>query len=208
MKKILFLTLLLFLTACGKSEKVFSKLSSDAVIMAFGDSLTYGTGTDKTQSYPNVLAKLSSHTVINSGVPGEITADGLKRLPALLDEQHPQLLILIHGANDILRNMPREQTAANLTGMIAEAKQRNIKVVMLGVPTFGLYSLLGLTSLESAKIYQQVAKAEKVPIDLESLPAIIENHKLKSEDKIHPNGQGYQRLGDAVFKLLQETGAL
>jgi lysophospholipase L1-like esterase len=206
MKKILFFILLLSLTACGKSEKVFSKLPSDAVIMAFGDSLTYGTGADKTQSYPNVLAKLSSHTVINSGIPGEISADGLKRLPALLDEQ--QLLILIHGANDILRNMPREQTAANLTGMIAEAKQRDIKVVMLGVPTFGLYSLLGLTSLESAKIYQQVAEAEKVPIDLESLPAIIDKRELKSEDKIHPNGQGYQRLGEAVFKLLQETGAL
>jgi lysophospholipase L1-like esterase len=201
MKKILFLTLLLFLTACGKSEKVFSKLPGDAVIMAFGDSLTYGTGADKTQSYPSVLAKLSSHTVINNGVPGEISADGLNRLPALLDEQHPQLLILIHGANDIIRNIPREQTAANLTRMIAEAKQRNIKVVMLGVPTFGL------SSLESAKIYQQVAEAEKVPIDLESLPAIIGNHDLKS-DEVHPNGQGYQRLGEAVFKLLQETGAL
>ena len=92
--------------------------------------------------------------------------------------------------------------------MIAEAKQRNIKVVMLGVPTFGLYSLLGLTSFESAKIHQQVAEAEKVPIDLESLPAIIDKRELKSEDKIHPNGQGYQRLGEAVFKLLQETEAL
>ena len=68
--------------------------------------------------------------------------------------------------------------------------------------------MLGLTSLESAKIYQQVAEAEKVPIDLESLPAIIDKRELKSEDKIHPNGQGYQRLGEAVFKLLQETGAL
>ena len=67
--------------------------------------------------------------------------------------------------------------------------------------------MLGLTSLESAKIYQQVAEAEKVPIDSESLPTIIENRKLKS-DKVHPNGQGYQRLGDAVFKLLQETVAL
>ena len=128
-------------------------------------------------------------------------------MPALLDEQHPQLLILIHGANDIIRNIPREQTAANLTGMIAEAKQRKIKVVMLGVPTFGLFSLVGLSSLESAKIYQQVAEAEKVPIDLESLPAIIGNHDLKS-DEVHPNGQGYQRLGEAVLKLLQETGAL
>lgn len=111
-------------------------------------------------------------------------------------------MILIHGANDILRNIPREQTEANLTRMIAEAKQRNIKVVMLGVPTFGLFSLVGLSSLESAKIYQQVAETEKVPIDLESLPAIIDKRELKS-DEVHPNGQGYQRLGDAVFKLLQ-----
>ena len=114
---------------------------------------------------------------------------------------------MIHGANDIIHNIPREQTAANLTRMIAEAKQRNIKVIMLGVPTFGLFSLVGLSSLESAKIYQQVAEAEKVPIDLESLPAIIDNHELKS-DEVHPNGQGYQRLGEAVFKLLQERGAL
>jgi lysophospholipase L1-like esterase len=207
MKKILFLTLLLLLTACGKSEKVFSKLPNDAVIMAFGDSITYGTGADKSQSYPSVLAQLSSHTVINNGIPGEISADGLKRLPALLDQQHPQLLILIHGGNDILRNLPREQTAANLTAMIKEAKQRNINVVMLGVPTFGLFSAVGLLSMESAEIYQQVAKDEKVPVDLKSLPEIVSTQELKS-DQVHPNAQGYQRLAEAVFKLLQKTGAL
>lgn len=207
MNKIIFLFLLLLLTACGKSEKVFSKLPDDAVIMAFGDSITYGTGADKAQSYPSILAQLSSHTVINNGVPGEISADGLTRLPALLDQQHPQLLILIHGGNDILRNIPREQTAANLTSMIAEAKKRNIKVVMLGVPTFGLFSVVGLSNFESAQIYQQVAEAEKVPIDLKSLPEIVSKQELKS-DQVHPNAQGYQRLAEAVFKLLQDTGAL
>jgi lysophospholipase L1-like esterase len=207
MKKFFFLTLLLLLTACGKSEKVFSKLPSDAVIMAFGDSLTYGTGVNKEQSYPTILAQLSSHTVINNGVPGEISADGLKRLPGLLDEQHPQMLILIHGGNDILRNMPREQTAANLTAMIGEAKKRNIKVVMLGVPTFGLYSVVGLSDLDSAEIYQQVAEAEKVPIDLKALPEIVSKKELKS-DQVHPNAEGYKLMAEAVFKLLQDTGAL
>lgn len=207
MKKIIFLTLLLLLTACGKSEKVFSKLPNGAVIMAFGDSLTYGTGADKAQSYPSILAQLSSHTVINNGVAGEISADGLKRLPRLLDEQHPQMLILIHGGNDILRNIPREQTAANLTQMIAEAKKRNIKVVMLGVPKFGLFSVVGLSSFESAEIYQQVAEAEKVPIDLKSLPEIVSKQELKS-DQVHPNAQGYQLLAEAVFELLKKTGAL
>lgn len=207
MKKILLLVLLLLLTACGKSEKVFSKLPADAVILAFGDSITYGTNVNKEQSYPSVLAQLTAHPVINTGVPGEISADGLKRLPALLDKQKPQLLILIHGGNDILRNIPREQTAANLTQMIAEAKQRNIKVVMLGVPTFGLFSVVGLSSLESAEIYQQVAEAEKVPVDLKSLPEIVAKTELRS-DQVHPNAEGYQRLAQAVFKLLQDTGAL
>lgn len=207
MKKILFLALFLVLTACSKSEKVFSKLPNDAVIMAFGDSLTYGTGADKSQSYPSILAQLSSHTVINNGIPGEISADGLKRLPALLDQQHPQLLILIHGGNDILRNLPREQTAANLTQMITEAKKRNIKVVMLGVPTFGLFSVVGISNLESAEIYQQIAEAEKIPADLKSLPEIVSKRELKS-DEVHPNAQGYQLLAEAVLKLLQKTGAL
>ena len=207
MKKTLLLILLILLTACSKSEKVFDKLPADAVILAFGDSLTYGTNVNEEQSYPNVLEQLSSHSVINAGVAGEISADGLTRLPAVLDEEQPKLLILIHGGNDILRKIPREQTVANLTAMIAEAKKRNIKVVMLGVPTLELFSAVGFFSLESDPLYQQVAKAEKVPIDLSSLPEIISNRELKS-DQVHPNVQGYQRLADAIFKLLKNTGAL
>lgn len=207
MKKTLLLVLLILLTACSKSEKVFDKLPADAVILAFGDSLTYGTNVEEAQSYPSVLAQLSSHSVINSGVAGEMSADGLMRLPAVLDEEHPQLLILIHGGNDILRRVPHEQIVANLTAMIAEAKKRNIKVVMLGVPALQLFSAVGLSSLESDPLYQQVAEAEKVPIDLTSLPEIITNRELKS-DQVHPNAQGYQRLADAVFTLLKNTGAL
>ena len=207
MKKTLLLILLILLTACSKSQKVFDKLPADAVILAFGDSLTYGTNVNEEQSYPNVLEQLSSHSVINAGVAGEISADGLTRLPAVLDEEQPKLLILIHGGNDILRKIPREQTVANLTAMIAEAKKRNIKVVMLGVPALQLFSAVGLFSLESDPLYQQVAEAENVPIDLQSLPEIISNRELKS-DQVHPNAQGYQRLADAIFKLLKNTGAL
>ena len=208
MKKTLLLILLILLTACSKSEKVFDKLPTDAVILAFGDSLTYGTNVSEEQSYPSILEQLSSHSVINAGVAGEISADGLTRLPAVLDEEQPKLLILIHGGNDILRKIPHEQTAANLTGMIAEAKKQNIKVVMLGVPALELFSAVGLSSLESDPLYQQVAEAENVPIDLQSLPEIIfSNRELKS-DQVHPNAQGYQRLAGTIFKLLKNTGAL
>ena len=98
--------LFLCLNACGDTEKVFTPLAKDAVILAFGDSLTYGTGTNKNFSYPALLEKLTQHKVINKGVPGEISSAGLKRLPKLLDQYKPRLLILIHGGNDILKKIP------------------------------------------------------------------------------------------------------
>jgi len=107
MIKVLLLVLTLFISACdNKPVPVFNKLSQEAIILAFGDSLTYGTGASKGANYPSVLSALSTHTVINAGISGEISSNGLSRLPALLDKHQPELLILIHGGNDMLRKIP------------------------------------------------------------------------------------------------------
>ena len=201
MHKAFLIIIFLLLSACNKSAPVFEKLSPGAVILAFGDSLTYGTGASQKGDYPTILSSLSFHEVINVGIPGEISRDGLTRLPDLLDEYQPELLILIHGGNDMLRKISRQQTANNLEQMINEAKHRNIKVVMLGVPEFSLFLL------DSADIYQQVAEQHKVPIDLETLPEILSTNNLKS-DTIHPNNQGYRLMAENIFNLLVETGAL
>ncbi|WAR44981.1 arylesterase [Methylomonas rapida] len=180
---------------------MLTKLPDDAVILAFGDSLTYGTGASAEHDYPHILAQLSGREVINAGVPGEISGEGRQRLPALLDEYQPSLLILIHGGNDFLRKLPVDQTRENLKAMIAEAKQRNIAVVLLGVPQFGLMFL------HSADIYAELAESEKIPTDLETLPEIIASNDLKS-DAVHPNNQGYQRLAESIAALLKKQGAL
>lgn len=193
--------MLLFCMACNKSEPSLSKLPDDAVILAFGDSLTYGTGAAAEHDYPHILAQLTGREVINAGVPGEISSEGLQRLPGLLDEHEPNLLILIHGGNDILRKIPVDQTRANLKAMITEAKQRNIPIVMIGVPQFGLIFL------HSAEIYTEIAESEKIPSDLEILPEIIATNELKA-DSVHPNDQGYQRLAESIAALLQKQGAL
>jgi lysophospholipase L1-like esterase len=201
MKKPFLILLFLFLSACDKADPVFEKISQDAVILAFGDSLTYGTGVSENADYPSILSKLSSHEVIHDGLPGEISADGVKRLPGLLDEYQPELLILIHGGNDMLRKISQQQTAYNLERMISEAKQRDIKVVMLGVPKPALFLM------DSAEIYQKVADQQKIPIDLDTLPKILSTNHLKS-DAIHPNAEGYRLMAANIFNLLVETGAL
>jgi len=85
--------------------------------------------------------------------------------------------------------------------MISLAKQRDIKVVMLGVPRFNILSL------ESAQFYEQVATETGIPINQDILPKILSNKKLKS-DRIHPNKQGYQMMAEAVYQLLIDSGVL
>lgn len=201
MNKWIMFLILLFCNACNKSSHSLTKLPGDAVLLAFGDSLTYGTGASANSDYPNLLAQLTGRKVINAGVPGEISAEGLRRLPTVLDQYRPQLLILIHGGNDILRQIPAEQTRDNLKAMIAEAKRRNIPVAMLGVPKFGLL-MLG-----SAEIYHELSESEAIPTDLKTLPNILSDNALKS-DAVHPNDEGYRRLAENIATLLREQGAL
>jgi len=201
MKKWIIGLALLGVIACNKQTPMLSKLPDEAVILAFGDSLTYGTGAAAEHDYPSILAGLADREVINAGVPGEISSEGLIRLPALLDEYQPNLLILIHGGNDILRQINPEQTRDNLKAMIAEAKQRNIAVVLMGVPKFGL------VFLHSAEFYAELAQSEQVPVDLESLPTILSSNALKS-DTVHPNDTGYAQLAKNIAVLLQQQGAL
>lgn len=201
MNKYLLILTFLLLAACNKSETVFEKLPTDAVILAFGDSLTSGTGASKGADYPSVLSAITSRTVINAGLAGEISENGLARLPGLLDQHKPDLLILIHGGNDMLQRIASQQTSANLKKMISEANQRNIKVIMLGVPQPKLFLL------SSAEFYQQVSEENQTPTDFQTLPKILSNNNLKS-DTIHPNDEGYKILANNIFNFLVNTGAL
>lgn len=201
MKKLMLGFALLCCIACHKSTPQLNKLPENAVILAFGDSLTYGTGASAQHDYPSILAQLTGREVINAGVPGEISQEGRQRLPALLDEVRPGLLILIHGGNDILRQIAADQTRDNLKAMIDEARQRNIPTIMLGVPKFGL------VFLRSAEFYAELAQTEGIVGDLEALPNILAANELKS-DAVHPNDQGYRRLAENIAALLQKQGAL
>src|SRR5688572_25725994 len=123
--------------ACGDKPKL-SRLAGDAVVLAFGDSLTFGTGAAESESYPAQLEKLIGRRVARAGVPGEVTAQALARLPSALDEHAPRLLLLCIGGNDFLRRLGKGQAEANVREMVKLAKSRGIGVLLIGTPEPGL----------------------------------------------------------------------
>jgi acyl-CoA thioesterase-1 len=195
------LLLSLLLSACSDDTPRLEPLSQHAVILAFGDSLTYGTGTNREQSYPAVLQQLSGREVVNAGIPGEMTAGGLERLPEMLEEYRPQLLILCLGGNDMLRQKTAQEIEGNLQQMVTISRTQGVPVVLLGVPRPAIFGL------ESAELYYSLAKKMGLPLEAEAIPEILSDKALKS-DQIHPNTAGYRLLAEAVYEKLKQSGAL
>jgi lysophospholipase L1-like esterase len=198
-QSLLLLLLVISLTGCDGPPR-FKPLSTDAVILSFGDSLTHGSGATAEQSYPVQLQQLVGHTVIRAGVPGEVSAAGLKRLPQLLEQHRPELLILCHGGNDLLRKLGSAQLRANLQAMIDIARQQEIQILLIEVPKPSL-----LLSVEP--LYAELAELNGLAEPITALEDILSDNRLKS-DSIHPNAAGYRQLAEAVAQRLRDQGAL
>jgi acyl-CoA thioesterase-1 len=200
-KQLRFIWLLVALLLIGCDSKPLLKpLSHNAVILAFGDSLTFGTGAKRNQAYPAHLQALITKSVINAGIPGEVSQSGLQRLPELLKRHHPELLILCHGGNDILRKYDLKKTRDNLQQMIDLARKNDTQVIIIGVPQFGIF-------LSAAPFYEELAEANQLPLENDVLSMIMKKNGLKS-DQIHPNAEGYALLAEHIHTLLKSSGAL
>lgn len=187
-----------FISACSPSAK-FTPLPKDSVILAFGDSLTAGYGTTPENSYPIVLAQLSGYPVVNAGISGETTQQGLARFSNTLDQIQPKLVILMEGANDILQNKDLGQAKQNLNAMIHEAKSRNIQILLVAVPAKSL-------SLSGANFYPELATENKLILDDDTLAKLLKSPELKS-DFVHFNQQGYHVMAERFYAILKEHGA-
>ena len=194
------LLIALLLGGCGEKVPRVAAVGPDEVIVAFGDSLTYGTGAAESESYPVVLAQLIGRRVVRAGVPGEVTAQGLVRLPQVIEEHQPALVIVCLGGNDMLRKLDEAQIRSNLRQIIRTLRDRGIAVVLVGVPKPAL-----LTS--AAAFYGELAKEHRIPYEGKILNHIMHQLDLRS-DAIHPNAKGYRRMAEAIAELLREAGAI
>lgn len=188
-------------TGCGRTPAPLPKIDAGATIVAFGDSLTFGTGASPDESYPAVLERLIERKVVRSGVPGEVTGEGLARLPEVLDEFQPQLVILCLGGNDLLRHLDETAAVSNLRAMIMLAREKGAAVVMLAPPR------PALLSPSTPEFYAALAKELKLPLEGQVLTQVLTDNKLKS-DLIHPNAKGYAAIAEALAKLLKSSGAV
>jgi len=188
------------LTACSEAVPQLPAVAQNEVILAFGDSLTYGTGAGPQEAYPEVLSALIGRTVIGSGVPGEQTSGALQRLEHALDEHQPKVLLLCLGGNDMLRKVDSSVTEANLRRMVDIARSRGVSVVLIGVPKPALFG-------GSAEFYERIAEDFGLPLENGVLNDILKDNRFKS-DPIHPNAQGYRRLAEAIAELLRKAGAV
>ncbi len=190
----------LALAACGGSTQKLEKLAPDAVVLAFGDSLTFGTGASPGESYPAQLAALIGRKVVNAGVPGEVSAAGLERLPAVLDEVKPAMLLLCHGGNDFLRKLDDAGAAENVRAMVRLARERNIQVVLLATPKPTLPPSV-------PAFYREIAAETRVALVEAVMKEVLSDRNLKS-DFVHPNANGYREIARAVRKALDKSGAI
>jgi lysophospholipase L1-like esterase len=189
---LLLLFLLPFFTACERSP---GPLPEGAVILAFGDSITYGTGAGEGEGYPAVLERLVGRKVVNAGVAGETTAAGLERLPKELAEVRPQLVILCHGGEDMSQGLDAEQLIANLRAMIRLIQEANVEVFLIAVPPPAPY-------FQPASFYNLIARDMKVSIEVFALSNILSRKEMRSEG-IYPNADGYAALAEEIAKRLK-----
>jgi lysophospholipase L1-like esterase len=189
---LLLLALLPLFAACERSP---GPLPEGAVILAFGDSITYGTGAGEGEGYPAVLERLVGRKVVNAGVPGETTAEGLERLPRVLAEVRPNLVILCHGGEDMSQGLDAGELIANLRSMIRLIQEAGAEVFLIAVPPPAPF-------FQPASFYNLIARDTKVSIEVNALSNVLSRDELRSEG-IYPNAAGYAALAEAISKRVK-----
>jgi len=206
MKRLLLTALLpLTLVACS-SEPQFPPLPKGANVLILGDSLSHGTGAADGEDYPSLLAASTGWNIINAGVPGDTSAAGLQRLPALLERHEVDLLIVELGGNDFIRRVPQQQTVDNLRAILAEARASGIQPLLLAIPAFSPFGA-AVGSLSDHELYRDLAKETGTPLIEGIFSDVLASNALKS-DPIHPNAEGYRLVEEGLRKALSKKGFL
>jgi acyl-CoA thioesterase-1 len=177
---------------CGGNSP--SSPSAAATVVAFGDSLTFGTGTTGSNDYVSLLSGRTGVSIVNSGRPGETTASALTRLDTIV-ARDADIVIVFLGGNDVLQGVPTQQSVSNITTIVQRIRAGGAAVVLVGLgngPPLDPFNgaLPGLASQTSSIL---------VPAVLEGIfgvPSLM-------ADAIHPNNAGHAIMADRIEPALR-----
>jgi acyl-CoA thioesterase-1 len=190
----------------ARPGKPSTTIDTRPVVVAFGDSLTAGFGAEPGNSYPDFLQKDLDRAglhwyVINAGVSGDTTTDGVNRLGEVLAYK-PRIVIVEFGGNDGLRGLPIETTRANLDQMLMTLQGAGVKVILAGMTLPPNYGPDYIRTFE--QIYRDLAakyKVTRIPFLLERV-ATVATRNLMQRDGLHPTGPGNAIVAETVMRYL------
>ncbi len=195
------ISIIITMNGCSEQPNQVA-LPAGSAVVALGDSLTYGYGADPETAYPVILSDLTGWQVVNAGINGNTSADVLARVETII-AQHPDLVLLSVGGNDVLQRVQSVSTTANITMTIDTLKSANVPVVLIAQPYFSTSALFGKAS--DNPIYEDIADAKDVLLYSSGWSKVLSDDTLKS-DQIHANDAGYKTFAEGLYEYLQEEG--
>ncbi|AFL75008.1 arylesterase [Thiocystis violascens] len=181
-------------------------LAQAPIILALGDSLSAGYGLAREDGWVWLLDQRLRqlglpHQVVNASVSGDTTAGGLTRLPSLLEQHRPEVMVIELGANDGLRGLDVQVIRDNLTALIRQARAVDSRILLVGVrlpPNYG-----AAYTNEFQGVFQTVSKAEGVALVPDLLQDVAEHWDLMQPDGIHPTAEAQGRILENVWPVLE-----
>ncbi|WP_428036744.1 arylesterase [Amphritea sp.] len=184
---------------------LLTSLAWGGSIVVMGDSLSAAYGIPKEQGWVALLEQRLDdnnldYTVVNASISGETTHGGITRLPAILDQYKPQLVLLELGANDGLRGAPLPVIEANLNQLVSQSLAAGAQVLLLEMripPNYGPRYSEGFAAL-----FSKVAEQQKVSMVPFFMASVVLQPELMQADGLHPNAQAQSALLEQVWPFL------
>ena len=194
----------LMLAGCGKTGVPAARLTplaEDAVILIYAAGISDEAEFLRSALADEAVGKALKRTIVNRGQNGELCARALERLPEVLEECDPDLLVLGYGATDLWKKTDRAQLKSALCAMIDLAHKQKVQVVMLALPDFNRLSN------KPDPIFEEVALEKNVPIETEIIRSVLSDLSTKNF-RYMVNDKGLAKIGEAVHALCVKSGAL
>ena len=200
----LFTACLLLLLAGCEQESRYATIESGTVVLAFGDSVTYGVGAGKGQDYPLLLAQRTGWNVVNAGISGDTAQNAKHRLGTLLARHQPTLVLVELGGNDFLRQRQASLVKGDLRDIIEESMASGATTALIAVPKVSMLRA-SIGALSDSPIYAELAEETGALLVPGIFAEVLSDDALKA-DQIHPNAAGYRQFTDALLEKLASAG--